>query len=333
VADFAYDSPFATYLRESDEPVMQFDLDALEKFADIPQAERELLLKWQRVFYKPLHAGDSLIAVLAVGSQYTGEGYTAKEYDLLNELAVPVGPLLAQARNLASLGKINEYVFQENQRILREKRHLQELTQLYGQFLGLISPDLRRPFTDINRELQKYQSKAGADGTAFVTEMNNHLSTLKAVQDNLITLAARIQSHAQFHFQPVHMDELAQDTIRLLHGMAEARRVKVDFFAEPTLPAVLGDAQQLQEALHHVMHNAIKFNKIGGLIMVQCGVEESHVFVRVLDNGVGIPQERLAQVWAGFAGLKGSSHGRFSGGADIGPICGAGAWWGDDGGK
>ncbi|HRQ40260.1 MAG TPA: GAF domain-containing sensor histidine kinase [Chloroflexota bacterium] len=316
-ADFNPDSPFSQHLRQNNTPLIHSDLDTIEQYADIPEAERDLLTRWQRVLYQPLHAGDTLIGVLALGPKYTGEGYSQEELALLDGWAAQISPLLAQAHNLASLRQINDYVFRQNQTLAREKQHLQELVNLYADFMEMISPDLRRPFTDLNREMQKYQTKAGEKEAQIVgeivTEVSQQIAALRTPIDNLITISARIQMRSQFKFEPVHLDHIAQEAIRHLHSMAEARRVKIDFHANPSHATALGDAPQLLEATQHLLHNAIKFNKIGGMVMVECGSEGSDAFLRILDNGVGIPEERLGTLWEGFNTAGKNGNGRRAG--------------------
>lgn len=312
-ADFTPDSPFNQHLRQSNAPLIHADLDTVEQYVDIPEAERDLLNRWQRVLYQPLRAGETLIGVLALGPKYTGEGYSQEDLALLHGWSAQFSPLLAQAYNLASLRQINDYVFRQNQTLAREKQHLQELVNLYADFIEMISPDLRRPFTDINREMQKYQAKAGEKEGQIVSEISQQIAALRAPIDDLITISARIQMRNQFKFEPVHLEQIAQEAIRQLHSMADARRVKVDFHADPTQAVALGDAPQLLEAAQHLLHNAIKFNKIGGMVMVECGAEGSNAFLRILDNGVGIPEERLQTLWDGFNPTGKNGNGRRAG--------------------
>ncbi|NJN53555.1 MAG: GAF domain-containing protein [Anaerolineae bacterium] len=187
-SDFSPDSPFSQHLRQNHTPLIHSDLDTVEQYGGIPEAERDLLSRWQRVLYQPLHAGDTLIGVLALGVKYTGEGYTQDDLALLDGWAMQISPLLAQAYNLASLRQINDFVFRQNQTLAREKQHLQELVNLYADFIEMISPDLRRPFTDINREMQKYQAKAGETEGQMVSEISQQISALRAPIDNLITI-------------------------------------------------------------------------------------------------------------------------------------------------
>lgn len=308
ITDFSPDSPITQHWRQQKSPLIQSDLDTLEQFAAIPDSERGLLARWQRVLFQPLHAGDSLVAVLALGARYTGEGYNERDLAKLHHWAAELSPLLVQAHNLATLRKMNDFVFNQNQALMREKQYLQELGHLYSDFIDMISPELRRPFTNINRELQKYQAKASDKENQFVGEISQQIGALRTPIDDLITMAARIQMRSQYEFKPIQLAELAQEAIHNLRNMADARRVQIEFQSESNQTNILGDPQQLLEAVQHLLHNAVKFNKIGGFVEVQCGNEGAYVYLRLIDNGVGIPADRLENLWGGLNSAHKNGH-------------------------
>lgn len=315
-ADFAGDSPFALYLRENSSPLAQHDVDLLEAFATMEATEKQRLQGWGRHLYLPLRAGDSLVGVVALGARHASETYDRGDFALLQSLATQISPLLAQAQNLASLRRINDYVFQQNRVLARDKQYLQALTELYAQFVGLISADLRRPFLDIGKQVHRLQQELAETGAHHsLSDLGQQITDLKHPIDRLITTAGRIQVRRSFNFQVVHLEEVAQNAIRNLRMMADARRVRVEFDSVP-LPGIYGDEQQLLEAIQNILHNAIKFNKIGGTINVDCGIQGSELCVRIRDTGVGMPPERLEQVWEGFAGLISGKNG--SKGAGLG---------------
>ena len=175
---------------------------------------------------------------------------------------------------------------------------------LYSQFVDLISPDLRRPFNTLTQEVQQLQTKDDAVTLRLASQMDQHISEIKLPIEKLINISGRIQMRNAFKFQIVRFDEIAQQAIRNLRTMADARRVAVEFNASTPHTTVLGDEEQLLEAAHHLLHNAIKFNKIGGVVQVECGLAGSELFLRVVDTGVGIPPERLEDIWLGLAKLK-----------------------------
>jgi len=304
-AVFATDSPFTTYLRQQHAPLSQYDVDALEAFDALPESERTRLTAWQRLLYLPLHAGDSLIGVLALSGKVTGESYEQQDMTQLQALSEQVSPILAQVNNMDSLRRMNDYVFRQNQSLLRDKHYLQELVVLYNQYLTLISPELRRPFAAIDEQIITLQNSAAGetDIQATAVTLSQQVADCKRPIDTLISLAGRVQMHGNFTFQPLHLDDILQRVIRSLDGMAAARRVSIEYDPDTTLPPIFGDPDQIQEAFRHVIHNAIKFNKIGGGVQITSAIHGGDAVVHVSDSGVGIPPERLDNLWQGLPSI------------------------------
>ncbi|MFQ5398821.1 MAG: ATP-binding protein [Anaerolineae bacterium] len=303
--DFEADSPFANHLHQNQGPLVQFDINKLFAFDEMSESEKEILANWKRVLFMPLHAGSSLVGVLALGNKYAGEAYNRADLALLQTLADQISPLLAQSLNLASLRQINDYVFQQNQALARHKRQLEELNRLHSQFIELISPDLRQPFATVSKQLHQLQtSLAESSDIELVAELDEQINALKEPIDQLINMSARIMQHGDFYLEWVRLDEVVRTAIRNLASMAKARRVRVEYEPDISLPAVLADEQQLLRSVQHLLHNAIKFNKIGGVVHLETGISEGDVHLHIIDTGVGIPEERLETLWNGLSSVS-----------------------------
>ena len=304
-AVFAADSPFTTHLRQEPIPLIQYDIDALEAFDTLSIEERKTLDQWQRVLFMPLHAGETLLGVLALNQKVSGESYERKDFERLQILDEHVSPVFAQVENLAALQHINEYVFSQNRTLIREKQYLQEFVRLYSQYVSLVSPELRRPFSDIDDQISDLQKDIidQPNLQEKVAALSQLIAESKPPIDNLISLAAQVQMRREFQFQLFQIDDAAQNAIRSLKNMADARRVTIEFKSEDELAPVFGDQNQLQEAIKHIIHNAIKFNKIGGQIKVETNMIGGDIVVIVADSGVGIPEERMDNLWQGLTAV------------------------------
>jgi signal transduction histidine kinase len=311
-AVFAADSPFTTHMRDKHAPLIQYDIDALENYDLMSLEERSLLDQWQRVLYMPLHVGDTLHGVLALDHKSSGEPYERKDFEQLYQLDEHFTPVFAQAKNLDSLQRINDYVFNQNQTLVRERQYLQEFVKLYAQFVDLITPDLKRPFSELEDQLLALNSSIGDDPS--LKERTNALSLLvsnsKQPVDTLITLASRVQMRREFNFELLRIDDVISRVVRSMKNMSNARRVSIDFEPNPELPSVIGDTDQLQEAVKNIVHNAIKFNKIGGNIAITSELKGSELVISVTDTGVGIPQENMDEMWQGFAAFQANGSGK-----------------------
>jgi len=67
------------------------------------------------------------------------------------------------------------------------------------------------------------------------------------------------------------------------------------------LPKLTVDREQLSEAIHHLVHNAIKFNRPGGHARLSCQTDGEYLTLVVEDNGPGIDPEKLETIWDAFA--------------------------------
>lgn len=131
--------------------------------------------------------------------------------------------------------------------------------------------------------------------------LNEEVDLLRTAVDKLIVASARLQNQLPFHFAHVQLDPAIKRAIRQLDSMGETRRVKIEYLTPPMpIPDVYGDEQQLQQAIHYLLHNAIKFNRINGTVYIELGADDEEVTIQIQDEGVGIPEERLDKLWQGL---------------------------------
>ena len=306
-AVFAGNSPVIQQLRAQNTPLALIDIEQLPEFAGLDAAEKQILLDWQRQLYVPLRAGKRLVAVLGVGNRPLGGAYSRQDWQRVQALSTQFSPLLLQGELLSNLHRVNEHVFQQNQSLLQDKQHLGELNQLYRQFIQVISPELKRPFTPINNDLHKLETSLTGNQSAVsqIETLRQEVDKLKVPIDHIISMAARIQPRGEFDFTTVRLEDVIYSAIRHLRTMADARRISVEFAPRDPLPAIRADEQQLREAVQYLLHNAIKFNKLGGSVALSTEITGGELTVHIEDTGVGIPPERLETIWAGFGKLNG----------------------------
>ena len=310
---FAGDSPFVHHLRHNSMPLTQYDIDTHTNFEQMVKQERQIIQRWQRMAFVPLKNGRNLSGLLAVGRKVFDQPFNRQDFEILQNIALQISPVLAQARQVDNLHQLNRHVFRENQALSRDKHYLWELVSLNNKFLDFISPELRKPLAHIEEELRALEH------TASYKEEQEKLGALvestgevKGLVNSLIQAVSRVEKQNKFSYELIHMDEVIRQAIQNLFAMAKARRVEVELAVIGNLRPTYGDQEKLVEAVQHLLHNAIKFNKIGGQVRVECSSDGLEVAVDVIDNGVGIPAERLETIWDGLPkpDLKGMGNGK-----------------------
>lgn len=299
------ESPFVRHLAQHPHrPLAHYDVAALEAFADMHYLEMERLASRQHELYVPLYAGGQWIGLMGLGNKVTGGPYNNQDLDWLEEMSIPAGLLLAQARKLAAWRQRYEEQATTWDYTLERNQHLEALHDLYGKFVKMITPELRRPVVVMSNHLQE----SNDHNNGMLQMMEDQLAALRLPLESLVALAARLQKEDDFHFEAVYMGDVMRQVQNNLQTMARARRVEIEIDMPMRLPPVRGDEVRLVEAMQQVVHNAIKYNKIGGKVTIIGDVVDGELFVQVMDSGVGMPKDRLEQVWEAY---RGNDHDRY----------------------
>ncbi|HBG23101.1 MAG TPA: histidine kinase, partial [Peptococcaceae bacterium] len=114
----------------------------------------------------------------------------------------------------------------------------------------------------------------------------------------------------QYVFEPVCLNEVVKEALKLVSYSIETENIKIQQKLDAQIPVVGGNAQQLEQVVVNLLLNARQSFPKGDygeyIITVTTGFdqERNQVFIKVSDNGRGIPQEILTKIFDPFAGEK-----------------------------
>ena len=86
---------------------------------------------------------------------------------------------------------------------------------------------------------------------------------------------------------------------------------------EGEIPDVNGDRERIEQVITNIVSNAVKYTPDGGKIDMAVGTSGRNVFVRVTDNGIGIPEKDLPRLFDRFYRVD-KARSRESGGTGLG---------------
>ncbi len=198
-----------------------------------------------------------------------------------------------------------------------------------SRFLATMSHEIRTPLnaiinsndllqeTDLNREQAGYVAMAGEAG-------RNLLSIINSVLDFSKIEAGRVEARPE----PCDPVELTAMVARLLLSRATIKGITLDLFIAPRLgPGFTTDPGLLRQILLNLVANAIKFTERGG-VRLQILYEEPRpdgpgaageqpgtgwLRFEVIDTGIGIPAEKMDELFKEFSQLDSSDRRRFGG--------------------
>ena len=171
------------------------------------------------------------------------------------------------------------------------------------RFTADASHELRAPVSAILSNAQVGLLAPIDDPTQPRQRLENIVAQSKYMRD-LITNLLFLARH-QGKLNPQDIVEI--DVVELLNLLAERYRTvatEKGLELELNLPRVSkeinGDRDLLQQAIHNLLDNAIKYTPSGGKVELKLEVKPRRVFITVKDTGVGIPEADLTHIFDRF---------------------------------
>ena len=198
---------------------------------------------------------------------------------------------------------------------------LTEFNQLKANFVANISHELRTPLTHIKGYNALFldgalgQLSGEQQGAVRVTA--GAIERLESLINDLISYAAAARGELTVNLRPVAVGTVAAQVLERSRAKAGRQRVTIEADIPLDLPLVSADEEKLNWLLLQLVDNGIKFTPAGGRVVIAAQAGEHRVTIRVSDTGIGIPQNRLEDIFEPFRQLDGSST-RRAGGTGLG---------------
>jgi len=137
---------------------------------------------------------------------------------------------------------------------------------------------------------------------------------LESLIDNLIMFSLAARGEMTLRLESVNLNKVAGDVINYSRPKAVDRNVNLTFEIQPDLPYVQADEEKISWAILQMVDNAIKFTSKGGKVTLSIQPEtDSLITVAVIDTGIGIPAERMEEIFEPFHQLDSSASRHYSG--------------------
>lgn len=207
-----------------------------------------------------------------------------------------------------------------NERTSELRRALERLTdlnQIKANLISNISHELRTPLAHIKGyidllaegnlgELTEEQARA-LDVTQRAT------LRLETLIEDLIEFSTASRSGLRLKLDQVDLPELADELIERMREKADKAGVELRTQLETQLPAVRADRERLTWVIFQLIDNGIKFTPGGGTVTLSADRKNEIVLISVQDTGIGIPLDRVEEIFEPFHQLDGSPTRRYGG--------------------
>ena len=115
----------------------------------------------------------------------------------------------------------------------------------------------------------------------------------------------------------IDLGELTKKCLEKVNFEIEKKKHKVECFVTAEVPLVKADKYGIERVILNILTNAIKYTKENGNIKIYVGFVYNDAYIKVIDNGIGIPEEDLPRVFERFYRVE-KARAREMGGTGLG---------------
>jgi two-component system NtrC family sensor kinase len=228
-------------------------------------------------------------AALLQGEVWSGEVLGRRKLGDTYDVQLTISPIRDQS------GSTVGYVSSQRD-ITRQK----ELERMKDMFIADVSHELRTPTTNISLYLDLLQSAPRDKWPQYMRVVKDQSQQLAKLVDDILDLSrlARARSLTS-EFISLDLNALIDKVITANQPLANTSGIKLTFSPSETSPFVNGEQNQLARMITNLVTNGLRYTSKGE-VCVRTIMDGDHVYIEVMDTGIGIEKEDLSHIFERF---------------------------------
>ena len=184
-------------------------------------------------------------------------------------------------------------------------------------FTANVTHELKTPLTAISgyAELIENHMVEKEQEAHVARQIRRNADRLLSLINDILALSELDHGELPLQFVPVDLQETAAECCANLEVAAAEKHISL--IMEGNSVTLMADRNRLAELITNLVQNAIRYNNENGTVRITTGTLDGHAFLRVADNGIGIPKDQQDRIFERFYRVD-KSRSRESGGTGLG---------------
>lgn len=187
--------------------------------------------------------------------------------------------------------------------VLQDITEHQKLDNMRREFVANVSHELRTPITTIKSYSETLLSGAVDDKATtmqFLKVIESETDRMALIVRELLQLSQLDTKNVDWKFEQVELVAFTSAIAKKFSlAFSEKNHNFIHMFPEePVL--IKADTNKLEQALQNILTNCIKYTPDGGDISLAVSSDDERAYIRIRDNGIGIPKEAMSRIFERF---------------------------------
>ena len=189
------------------------------------------------------------------------------------------------------------------------------------EFVADVSHELRTPLATV-KSYAETLIDGGVDDrelqNKFLSVIVKETDRMTRIVKDLLTLSRLDESdNVPKTLETIDVKQFLIGIIERMYINAQKKNQTVTYSIAKDIPDVTIESDKLEQVIINILSNAIKYTPEGGHIKVVSGALYSEIFVKIIDDGIGIPKENLKRIFDRFYRVD-KARSRDTGGTGLG---------------
>ncbi|MBC5663458.1 two-component sensor histidine kinase [Coprococcus sp. NSJ-10] len=195
----------------------------------------------------------------------------------------------------------------------------QLLEESRQEFVSNVSHELKTPITSMKVLSESILMQDNVPVEMYREFMNDivlEIDREAQIISDLLTLVKTDKGSDSLNIERVDINELMEVILKRLTPLAEKRSIEITFESFREVEADI-DKVKFTLAISNLIENGIKYNVDGGWIRVSLNADHKNLYIKVVDSGVGIPEDCVEHIFERFYRVD-KARSRDTGGTGLG---------------
>lgn len=178
-----------------------------------------------------------------------------------------------------------------------------KLDDMRKEFVSNVSHELKTPLTSIKTYSETLLEQDELDKES----KEKFLNVILSEANRMTRLVSDLLQLTKFDYKKVAWKKVDFDISELVKQICDKHRIQaekknqiLECYVTSNVPKVYGDRDGIEQVVTNILINSVKYTPEGGSIKVYIGAVHDDAYIKIIDNGIGIPKEDLPRVFERF---------------------------------
>lgn len=186
---------------------------------------------------------------------------------------------------------------------IRKKAQAEKMSTEYRlKFFTNISHEFRTPLTLIHASMDKLLNSGDMPQSLLPSAdiMRRNVERLRRLIDQLMEFRRMENNRLELRLEKMDVISFLRAIWQTFCDQAESRDIHYEFMSSLSRCDMYIDKGYVDKIAYNLLSNAFKYTPVGGQITLTVSLEKQNLVVEVADNGIGVPQEKRADLFKRF---------------------------------